>query len=102
MIVPVNVLPPLSVNVLPESGGEGNVSTPGLPVVHSGKLVADNVTLTGSSIVTVVAGLCGTVPTSLKVLPEVVIVNGSQVESIPVFRPVRAVVYTTMCVYVIP
>jgi hypothetical protein len=46
VIFPVNEDPPESWNVLPESGGLGNM--------HAGKTLAERVTFTGRTIVTVV------------------------------------------------
>jgi len=90
LIVPVKVYPPLSVNVL-FVGELGNTE-------QSGKLVSDMATV-GTTIVTVVAGDSGTVATSLNVLPEVVIVNGSHPRFTPICFPVRTVVYTTVWVH---
>ena len=96
VIVPVKggVDPPLSVNVL-FVGELGNTE-------QSGKLAADMATVVGTTIVTVVAGDCGRVATSMNVLLEIVIVNGSHPDPLPVWFPVRTVVYTTVWVDGLP
>ena len=94
VIVPVKVNPPLSVNVL-FVGELGNIE-------QSGKL-PDMATVVGRTIVTVVAGACGTVATSVNVLPQVVIVNGSQLDPSPVcFIADRSLWYTTTWVSPLP
>jgi len=91
---PVYVYPPVSLNVLP-TGEAGNTEQPG-------KYVADMATPVGMVIVTVVAGDFGTVPTRTKLPLKVVIVNDSHVIFVPVFVPVRSVVYTKEWVKVVP
>jgi hypothetical protein len=68
----------------------------------SGKLVGDMATPVGMTIVTVVAGDCGTFATSLKVSLEVVIVNPSHIQFVPVCVPVPFVLYTREWRYVLP
>jgi len=94
VIVPVKVIPPLSVNVL-FVGELGNTE-------QSGKLLFSMATVVGTTIVTVVAGDCGTIATSMNVLPEVVIVNGSHLDPLPVWFPVRSVLCSTVWVDALP
>jgi hypothetical protein len=89
VIVPVKVIPPLSVNVL-FVGELGNTE-------QSGKLLFSMATVVGTTIVTVVAGDCGagdcgtTVARTMNVSPKVVILNGSHLESNPAPVPVGVV-----------